>query len=155
LLNIKERRYWNFKENFTGKEPELDMTDVIWIKWGNPCTGEFDLIHPEEESKILNSQNPAVTIKTDDICEVLSNFGDLNVVKDSLVSWYANFREIDFDSFTGDFNKMDMFYHKDILSQIEEYLQKEFSTVKNFENLKFKVTHYDEAEKFNGTKIYK
>jgi hypothetical protein len=35
LFNIIGR-CWNFKEGWDGQEPDMDMTNVIWVKWGDP-----------------------------------------------------------------------------------------------------------------------
>ena len=149
LLSIKTGRCWNFKENFSGEEPELDFSNVIWIKWGNPCTGR---VTPVEEGKDIEK---AENITAEEISEVLSYFGDLNIVKDSLVSWYAWFKEFDYESFTGDYDCRNPLYDEGIIGQIDKYLNEELSKEEAYSNYLFQVVHYDKAEKFDAEKEYK
>jgi hypothetical protein len=59
LRNVKGR-YWNFRHDFDGQELDMDMTNVIWVKWGNPSTGEVNYINDEESKgleKPITSEN--------------------------------------------------------------------------------------------------
>jgi len=76
LFNI-QGRCWNFKENYTGGDSDIDTQNVIWVKWGDPCTGTPHVTTGCQEPR---------TVTTSDLCDNLCEFGDIKSVKDSLVS---------------------------------------------------------------------
>ncbi|CAI2361076.1 unnamed protein product [Moneuplotes crassus] len=143
LLSIKTGRVWNFKESFTGEDNEEDFLHVIWIQWGNPCTSEVNWKEGQEQ------QDEDFTLTVDNINDELSYFGDLNCVKDSMVSCYVCFKDIDYDVLEGDFDGRMPFTDPTVLSQVESYL------LSSYPSLDIKVTHYNDAQKFNASLEYK
>lgn len=140
LLSIKTGRMWNFKENFEGEDYEEEFMHTIWVKWGNPCNGEVNFIEEQKEE---------INLTVDTISEELSYFGDVNCVKDSLVSCYICFKDIDYEVLEGDFDCKAPFKDSGILGQVKRYLSA------SYPEISFEITHHGDAQKFNANLDYK
>ena len=135
LLNIKGR-IWNFKESYDGTEPDLDLNHIIWIKWSK--------LEQDDQSNDANE----ISINVSDLSEALSNFGDINVVKDSECSWYVKYVTFEEESIDGEFDQNLPLEDSRVIEQIQIYLQNELP------DLKYEVRMFENAEKFHASNIY-
>ena len=92
----------------------MDMTNVIWIKWGNPINGTLSVFCQDSAPDKLQ------ILSCWDLWESLSSFGDFNIVKDSEVSCFVKFISIDHENINGAYNKQNPFSDINVLRQIEK-----------------------------------
>ena len=94
------------------------MTNVIWIRWGNPINGYLDQFDQEEAELKSN-----IILTTDEVCEAVSIFGDIHIVKDSEVSCFVKYINFDFDNISGSYNKKYPLSDINVLNQIENEMK--------------------------------
>ena len=71
------------------------------------------------------------------------------MIRDSMVSCFVKYLDLEFHEFEGSFDKVNPLMDKAILDQIQTYLQRSHE-----HGVRFEVFHHSEAEKFHADKHY-
>lgn len=145
VLDLNDR-YFDFSENFNGKEQNFDTSSVVWIRW---CKREAPTHSQENWNKNkIEYEKDKTEIIVSRLAEILSAFGDVSIVKDSSVSAFVEFTSYDPKNFKRTANKDTVFQNKSVLKDIQKCLEEE-TGIESFE-----VFKYEEAEKFSAKFIH-
>jgi hypothetical protein len=149
VLDLNDR-YFDFSEEFDGKETNFDVSNVIWIRWAKreaPLCDKEDwsnnrVKYPEGKVEIIVSR----------LAEILSNYGDVTIVKDSKVSAFVEFTSCDPANFKRSVGKRNtqknVLKHDAVLKDIQSRLEQE-TGIETFE-----VLPYEKADKFSSKFIH-
>ena len=139
-------RYFDFSSEFNGKEANFDTSNIIWIKWCDRQKIPYEKLNWRHNKIKYEPEKNEILVQH--LAELLSEFGDVSVVKDSCVSAYVEFTSFELWDLKRTCKKSEMLKDKKVLEKIREKLE-------NFTGISpFEVYPYEEAEKFHSDYVH-
>lgn len=139
-------RYFDFSEEFDGKERNFDTSSVIWVRW---CKRKLLTSEQENWSKNkIEYERERHDIVVSQLADILTHYGDVSIVKDSPVSAFVEFTSFDPKDFKRTANKGNVFKNESVLKEICRRL-KSGTSIDSFE-----VLPYEMAEKFSAKFVH-